>query len=141
MNFRKLTARYSVSPQISPDHMPAIAAAGFRTVICNRPDDEILPPLRAIEIRTACEAEGMNFVNNPILHSAFTRREVDHQYEAIAASAGATLAYCASGTRSAMVWMFGAVRDLSPEELVQVAEKAGFPLRSLLPQLRAVRPR
>ena len=41
MDPRTLTPRYTVSPQITPEDIPAIKEAGFTTVICNRPDQEI----------------------------------------------------------------------------------------------------
>ncbi|MDO9527336.1 MAG: sulfur transferase domain-containing protein, partial [Gemmobacter sp.] len=37
MDIRALTPDYAVSPQISPSDLPAIKAAGYSTVICNRP--------------------------------------------------------------------------------------------------------
>jgi sulfide:quinone oxidoreductase len=40
VDIRPLTNELSVGPQIALAELPAIAAAGFRSVICNRPDDE-----------------------------------------------------------------------------------------------------
>src|SRR3546814_18077986 len=40
MKFTKLTSRLSTSPQIRPDEVEEVAAAGFRSIICNRPDGE-----------------------------------------------------------------------------------------------------
>ena len=40
MDLRKITDDFSVSPQITPEDVPAIAQAGFRTILCNRPDGE-----------------------------------------------------------------------------------------------------
>ena len=40
MDIRKITDEFSVSPQIRVADVAAIAAAGFRAVICNRPDGE-----------------------------------------------------------------------------------------------------
>ncbi|MGI9500254.1 MAG: beta-lactamase hydrolase domain-containing protein, partial [Geminicoccaceae bacterium] len=37
---RKVTENLSVSPQITTSDIEAIAAAGFRSIICNRPDGE-----------------------------------------------------------------------------------------------------
>ncbi|MDE3029426.1 MAG: TIGR01244 family phosphatase, partial [Paracoccaceae bacterium] len=41
MEIRALTPDYAVSPQIEPADVAAIKAAGYTTVICNRPDREI----------------------------------------------------------------------------------------------------
>ena len=40
MDLKRLTPTLSVAPQIAPDDLPAAAAAGFTTLICNRPDGE-----------------------------------------------------------------------------------------------------
>ena len=40
MDLRKITEKVSVSPQITVEDMAAIKAAGFRAIICNRPDGE-----------------------------------------------------------------------------------------------------
>ena len=40
MQPRALTNDLSVSPQIVPDDVPTLAAIGFRSLICNRPDGE-----------------------------------------------------------------------------------------------------
>lgn len=46
MEIRKITDDLSVSPQITPENVVAIRDAGFRAIICNRPEapsDPILP--------------------------------------------------------------------------------------------------
>ncbi len=40
MDIRQIDDNYSVSGQIEPDDVRDIAAEGFRTIICNRPDGE-----------------------------------------------------------------------------------------------------
>ena len=82
MDIRKITATFSVTGQIAPADLPAIAQAGFRAIICNRPDGEAAdqagfreieqaegrPPTPIVAVtagilrdeRTACLASGMN---------------------------------------------------------------------------------
>src|SRR6056297_454993 len=98
MEIRRLTPAYAVSPQIAPEDLPRIAEAGYRTVICNRPDPEVPPELQAASIRAAAEAAGLAFLVNPVTHGGMTPAMVAAQANAIAA--GPALAYCASGTRS-----------------------------------------
>ena len=40
MDIKTLTANLSVTPQITASDMQAIKDAGFRAIICNRPDGE-----------------------------------------------------------------------------------------------------
>ncbi len=40
MKIAHVTDTFAVSPQPGPEDMQAIAATGFHTIICNRPDGE-----------------------------------------------------------------------------------------------------
>ncbi|MFV0335879.1 MAG: TIGR01244 family sulfur transferase [Tropicimonas sp.] len=135
MNIHPLTDGYAVSPQITPEDVPAIAAAGFRTIICNRPDQEVTPGLRAADIRTAAEQAGLDFIELPLMHGVQFNREIARQRETIAASDGPVLAYCASGTRSTIIWMFGAAGTIPVPRLLEMASKAGYPLAAYRQQL------
>ncbi|WP_143137759.1 beta-lactamase hydrolase domain-containing protein, partial [Burkholderia ubonensis] len=53
MNIRKLTDTLSVSPQITAADLPALSAAGFRAIVCNRPDGEGPDQPTVAEIRAA----------------------------------------------------------------------------------------
>ncbi|NDR59441.1 TIGR01244 family sulfur transferase [Aliiruegeria sabulilitoris] len=137
MDIRALTDAYSVSPQITPDDVPTIAAAGYGTIICNRPDEEIVPGLRAADIAAAAQAAGLKFIEIPLSQSENFVRDVARQREALEMAEGPVLAYCASGTRSTIVWMFGAVKTLPIGDLLETANRAGYPLAALRPQLEA----
>src|SRR5574343_318660 len=104
MDIRALTPTYAVSPQIDPSDLPAIKAAGYTTIIDNRPDGEIPPDLQTDLMRMAAEELGLAFVANPIIGGALTMDNVTAQRDAIDASAGPVFAYCASGNRSSVVW-------------------------------------
>ena len=68
----ELTPGYSVSPQIAVEEVPAIAAAGISLVICNRPDDEVPPPLQRKALETAVRDAGMDFVYIPVVNGGLT---------------------------------------------------------------------
>jgi len=138
MHIRPLTPRYAVSPQISPGDLDAIKAAGFAAVICNRPDGEVPPELRAEAIGTAAAAAGLGFIENPVTHAGLDEANVRAQAEAIAEAQGPVLAYCASGTRSTVVWMLGAAPTTAPDELLAAAHGQGYDLEMLRPQLEAI---
>lgn len=138
MDIRPLTETYAVSPQIAPEDMAAIAAAGFTRIICNRPDGEIPPDLRADVIRQAAEAAGLDFVNNPVVGGALTLENVQMQAAAQKDSAGPVLAYCASGNRSSIVWALSHAGVRPTDELIAVPARYGYglePFRETIEQL------
>ena len=136
MDIRPLTERYAVSPQIEPGDVPAIAEAGYDTVICNRPDAEVPPPLRAAALREAVEAAGLRFAEIPIGRGGIDDELAAAQREA--ADRGRALAYCASGTRSAAAWAMGqAAGGASADDVLARAARAGYDLSGLRPRIEA----
>ncbi|WOI55271.1 TIGR01244 family sulfur transferase [Palleronia sp. LCG004] len=138
MDIRPITDGYAVSPQIDPGDLPEIAARGFVTVICNRPDAEVGPDQASDAIRKAAEAAGMSFVFNPVVNGAMGPDEVDAQARTIEGANGPVLAYCRSGTRSCFAWAFGAVETMPVEDIVAAGGQAGYDLGPAVPQLRAM---
>lgn len=135
MDIRHLTDTYAVSPQITPDDVATIAGAGFTTVICNRPDGEIPPDVQADALRRAVEAAGLRFVVNSVVGGAITMENVTAQGDALTASTGPVLAYCASGNRSSIVWALSQAGTRPTDELIAIPAKFGYALEPFRPTL------
>lgn len=138
MDMRQITPRYSVSPQISPEDVPALKAAGITTVICNRPDAEVPPSHQADSIGAAVRAAGLAFEVLPLTHQTMTPENVAKQADLVAASAGPVLAYCASGTRCSVIWALGQVGHQGTDEILRTVAKAGYDLEGLRPTLESL---
>jgi len=138
MQIRPITDTYAVSPQIDPSDLPAIKAAGFVTVICNRPDAEVPMELQSAVMRIATEAAGLTFVDNPVSHQTLNLGMVEAQFAAIAAAKGPVLAYCASGNRSSIVWALGQAGKMPVDQIIAVVAQAGYDQSALRPQLEAL---
>jgi uncharacterized protein (TIGR01244 family) len=138
MDIRALTPDYAVSPQIEPGDLPAIRAAGYTTIIDNRPDGEIPPSLHRSVMQAAAEALGFTFIANPIIGGALTMDNVTVQQSAIAAATGPILAYCASGNRSSVVWALSQAGQRPVDELVGIPARFGYQLDHLRPQIAAL---
>jgi uncharacterized protein (TIGR01244 family) len=138
MDIRAITPEYAVSPQIEPGDLPAIKAAGYVTVIDNRPDGEIPPHLHTDVMRKAAEALGLTFVANPVVGGALTMDNVTAQGAAIAASPGPVFAYCASGNRCSIVWALSHAGQRPVDELIGLPARFGYQLEHLRPQIEAL---
>lgn len=135
MTFRTLTDRYATSPQITPADVPAIAAAGYVRVICNRPDGENPPELSAEMMRRAVEAAGLDFVLNPVIGGALTMDNVTSQRDAIDSATGPVFAYCASGNRSSIVWALANAGRMTTDDLIASAARWGYNLEPYRAQI------
>ncbi len=83
MEYREISEDYSVSGQIQPEDVAAIKAAGFKSVICNRPDDEQPGQPSADAVKTAVEAAGLAFRYIPVISGQITAENVEDQAEAL----------------------------------------------------------
>jgi len=136
MDLRKLSDSFSVSPQIEPDDVAQIAALGFRTLIDNRPDEEVDPAHSSYAMAQLAAAAGMEFHYLPYYPGEMTFDLVS-AYEAVMASApGPVFGYCRSGTRSSHLWGMSQAGVLPLEEIVERAAAAGYDHSSLIPVLK-----
>ncbi|MDB5665805.1 MAG: hypothetical protein JWS11_2348 [Cypionkella sp.] len=138
MDIRALTPTYAVSPQIEPSDLAAIKAAGFTTVIDNRPDGEIPPHLHTDVMKAAAEAEGLTFVANPVIGGALTQENLRAQAAALAEATGPVFAYCASGNRCSVVWALMNAGQASTDDLINTPAKFGYNLEHLRGQIDAL---
>jgi uncharacterized protein (TIGR01244 family) len=99
MEYREITDSYSVSPQIMPDEVAAVKAAGFKSVICNRPDNEQPGQPSAATIKAVAEAAGLEFRHIPVISGQITPQNVEDQAQALDELEGPVFAYCRSGAR------------------------------------------
>ena len=108
MNISQITDDYAVAPQILPDDVAALAAKGFVTIICNRPDGEEPGQPSAVEIAAACDAAGIAFHHIPVSGMPIAIEFIQEQRRLITDSAGLVLGYCRSGQRSQIIWQASA---------------------------------
>lgn len=136
---RPLDPTIAVAPQITPDDVSAIAAAGYVAIVNNRPDGEEPGQPEGEAIRAAAEAAGLAYTAIPITHAGFSRPQVDAMTAALAAADGPVLAYCRSGTRSCNLWALArAAAGDDADAVTEKAAHAGYDLRGLRPAMDAV---
>lgn len=105
MQIRQITADYAVSPQISVQDVGAIRDAGFKSVICNRPDAEDPFQPTADDVQAAIEAAGLEFRWLPVISGQMTLENVEQQAAALDTLPKPVLAYCRSGTRCTNLYL------------------------------------
>lgn len=131
VDLRKVTDGFAVAGQIGAEDVAAIADAGYKTIIANRPDGEggIDQP-RMGAIRTSAEALGLAFVAIPF-SGAPTPDVLERFNAALAEAPSPVLAYCRTGTRSITAWALTHAGQGSGDEIVDVAAGAGYDLSAL----------
>src|SRR3954452_16805317 len=124
---RQLDDRTLVSGQIAPEEVGGLAAQGITVLVNNRPDFEEPGQPRASEIEAAAEQAGIAYRFVPIIRG-IGPADVEVMQEALRETGdGKLLAFCRSGTRSALALGLAKREEgTSAEEVVQQLNQAGF---------------
>ena len=104
MDITRIDDKVSVSPQIAPNEMAAVAGAGFRSVICNRPDGEETGQPRQSDMQAAAHAAGLCYRYIPVVPGEAGPRDAAAFATAVAELPGPVLAYCRSGARASALY-------------------------------------
>lgn len=104
MNAQEITEDFSVSEQIAHADVSTIAEAGYRIVICNRPDGEEYGQPAAADIERACVQHGLTFHYLPFQGPNLSVELVESFRNIIRTADGPILAYCRSGQRCTFLW-------------------------------------
>ena len=112
--FSWLSADFATAPQLTADDMAQAAAAGFRSVINNRPDFEGGPSQPTSEtMQGAAATAGLEYAFLPVQSAYQTPDQIARMQALLAQMPKPILAYCRSGARTSN--LFHAARALGSE--------------------------
>lgn len=132
MDPRTLSPQFAVSPQITPQDIPALKAQGYRAIIANRPDGEGADQPTFAEIEAAAHAARMQARYIPISGGMVGDDDVEAFRSALRAMPGPVLAYCRSGTRSATLWSLAQADDMPLPQILAATSTAGYDLSGVV---------
>jgi sulfide:quinone oxidoreductase len=120
-------AGVAVAGQLVAADFAAIAAAGYRTIVNNRPDGEDAGQMPSETARLLAERHGMAYHHLPLRGFETTDSDKVAAFEALAARLeGPVLYYCRTGTRCTLLWAQLAVRRLGVEKVTAIAAANGY---------------
>ena len=131
MNIRKLTDTLSVDGQIAASDVQALKDAGFRAIICNRPDGEGGDQPTHEEIAQAAAAAGLEFRYIPVTSGKVTDADAAVFGAALAELPGPVFAFCRSGMRSSTLWALSEAGQRPMPEILGAAKAAGYDLNGV----------
>jgi len=101
---RQLDDKVMVSGQVAPHEVAGLAEQGVTMLVNNRPDGEEPGQPLAGEIEDAAAAAGIGYRFVPIIRGIGPADVESMQQAMREAGDGKVLAFCRSGTRSALTW-------------------------------------
>lgn len=132
MDIKQLTNNLAVSSQILVQELPHLAQAGFKAIICNRPDGEGSDQQNFKEIEDAAIQYGIQAVYLPV-ESGKVRDEDGKIFgELMQTLPGPVLAYCRTGMRSTTLWALSQSGVMPLPQILDTAIQIGFDLKALV---------
>ena len=131
MEIKKISDKFSVSPQIAVADMAAIKAAGFRAIICNRPDGEGADQPTFAEIEKAAQEAGIEARYVPVVTGKVSDDDAVAFGAALKDIPRPVLAYCRTGTRCATLWSFNEASKRPMPEILAATKAAGYDMNGV----------
>jgi sulfide:quinone oxidoreductase len=107
MEIKRLNETTSATGQITVDDLADIAQMGFRSIICNRPDDEDAGQPAFGQIEAAAKAAGLSAAYQPVVSGQVSEADGKAFSALMKTLPKPVLAYCRSGARSTMLHVLG----------------------------------
>lgn len=129
IDIRPVTPSFAVAAQMTTADVAVAASHGYRSIVCNRPEEE--EPGQPSQGAIAAEAarHGLVFIALPFAGPP-PPAIVAATAELLEGAPEPVLAYCRSGRRSIMAWaMAQTLRDaMTPDEVIAAGKAAGYDL-------------
>jgi uncharacterized protein (TIGR01244 family) len=103
VNVRKIDEQFSVTGQITPEQVRAVASAGYRSIVCARPDGEEFGQPSFDEVARAAESEGLQIIHIPV-SGGLGEGQIIRFHDAWEMMPKPVLGYCRSGARAGSLY-------------------------------------
>ncbi|WP_336277063.1 TIGR01244 family sulfur transferase [Bartonella sp. CB178] len=110
MDLQKIEDDIFISAQISIEDVESLAKAGFRTIVCNRPDGEDPHQPDFSAIKAEAHKHGITAHHVPIVASCYEESDIKSMREILKTAHLPLLAYCHRGGRSIHLYRLARLR-------------------------------
>lgn len=131
MEIRHISPDIAVSGQIAAAELAELKAAGFRSVICNRPDGEGADQPNSEEIERAARDQGLEFRYLPVTSGKVSDDDALAFGTALRELPGPVFAYCRSGMRSSTLWALSQAKNRPMAEILAATQAAGYDMHGV----------
>ena len=122
----------SACGKLDRSDIEALAGAGVRAIVNNRPDAEDPGQLPAADARRIAESHGIAYHHIPVTAASLSRADVEAFAAVLASAPQPIVAHCRSGTRSTLLWALTRVAEgADPAALIADAARHGIDIAAL----------
>ena len=139
MKFAKINNELTVSDQITIEDLKEIHTQGYKTIFCNRPDQESEGQLNFSSIEKEAQNLGIKTIHQPVVGGQISDNDIAQFGNYFENSQKPIFAYCRTGTRCSMLWALSHAKKLPIDEILSKAQIAGYDLSSLRDRLNSLK--
>lgn len=104
MDLTHLSPTFATAPQLQPGDIGPLAAAGFKGIINNRPDNEESDQPGSHELEAEARRHGLIYRHIPVVPGQATDADARAFAAALEEANGSVVAFCRTGNRAASLW-------------------------------------
>ena len=139
MKFAKINHELTVSDQITIEDLKEIHTQGYKTIFCNRPDQESEGQLNFSSIEKEAQNLGIKTIHQPVVGGQISDNDIAQFGNYFENSQKPIFAYCRTGTRCSTLWALSHAKKLPIDEILSKAQIAGYDLSSLRDRLNSLK--
>ncbi len=139
MKFAKINTELTVSDQITIEDLKEIQAQGYKTIFCNRPDQESEGQLTFSTIEKEAQNLGIKAIHQPVIGGQISDDDIAQFGTYFELAQKPIFAYCRTGTRCSMLWALSHVKTLPIDEILSKAQIAGYDLSPIKDRLNLLK--
>lgn len=102
--YKQLSTKLFVRPQVDPAEVGELAARGFKGIINARPDDEEPGQPRSADLAAEAERHGLAYWHIPVVPGEASETDGDKFADALQRCQGPVVGFCKSGARATKLW-------------------------------------
>ncbi len=131
MKIKKISDQLSVADQITKNNVSDISKAGFKSIICNRPDGEVPGQPTFKDIEQAAIKANLPIRFLPAVSGAVTPELGQEFGKILEELPKPALAYCRSGLRCTTLWALSNAKKIDRTTIVETAAQAGYDISAI----------
>jgi sulfide:quinone oxidoreductase len=139
MKFAKINNDLTVSDQIMIEDLKEIQAQGYKTIFCNRPDQESEGQLAFSFIEKEAQNLGIKAIHQPVIGGQISDDDITQFGSHFELAQKPVFAYCRTGTRCSTLWALSHAKKLPIDEILNKTQIAGYDLSPLLDRLNSLK--
>jgi sulfide:quinone oxidoreductase len=139
MKLAKINNELTVSDQITIEDLKEIQAQGYKTIFCNRPDQESEGQLTFSIIEKEAQNLGIKAIHQPVIGGQISDDDIAQFGSSFELAQKPIFAYCRTGTRCSMLWALSHAKILPIDEILSKAQIAGYDLSPIKDRLNLLK--